>query len=320
MTNAAMAIHNYASANGETLPPHLVDDPGNDGLDVGLLPQTQSLHARILPYLEQTVVYNSINWDVPARWGPAQSNPPESDGVNAGIWGVMQMTALSIEVKSFLCPSDPNPGQTETIGWANARRRIGVNNYPNNIGLNRHHNTWAFNGPGWIATQWDGVLKPTVTMATFVDGTANTAIMSEWVKGPSNTDRDGLGMVYQSGINSDTFSGQLYSDWLAAQACQRNGLTRDWGWKGEWWIQGDRQNYSHTQIPNRRACNYANIGVDGRGTITMMGASSLHPGGVNVAFMDGSVKFIKNSIAYRTWYAIATPNGNEVVSQDDFVQ
>jgi prepilin-type N-terminal cleavage/methylation domain-containing protein/prepilin-type processing-associated H-X9-DG protein len=311
----ALAVHNYASANGETLPPHFVDDPWN-----GMLNQSQSLHARILPYMEQTVVYNAINWDIPSRWGPPQSNPPENDSVTAGLWGIIQMTALSVEVKSFLCPSDPNPGQVEHIGWANARRKHGVNNYPNNIGLNRHHNTWAFNGPGWIATTWDGVLKPTVTMGTFVDGTANTALFSEWVKGPANLDRDGLGMVYTSSINSDTFSGQLYSDWLAAQACQRNGLTRNWGWKGEWWIQGDRNNYSHTQTPNRRACNYNNIGVDGRGTINMMGASSLHPGGVNVAFADGSVKFLKNSVSFRTWYAIATPNGNEVVSQDDFTQ
>jgi prepilin-type processing-associated H-X9-DG protein len=213
------------------------------------------------------------------------------------------------------------PGVLGVLGWNNPpgfKKKIGRNNYPNSIGLNRHHNTWAFNGPGWIATTWDGVLKPTVTLGTFVDGTANTAIVSEWVKGPANLDRDGLGQVYTASVNSDTFSGQLFSDWLAAQACQRNGLTRNWGWKGEWWIQGDRNNYSHTQPPNRRACVYNNIGVDGRGTITMMGASSLHPGGVNVAFADGSVKFIKNSISFRTWYAIGTPNGNEVVSQDDF--
>ncbi len=311
----ALAIHNYTSANGDTLPPHLVDDPWNGNVN-----QTQSLHARILPYLEQTVAYNAINWDIPSRWGPAASNPPDADCDCGDLWGVIQMTVITMEIKSFLCPSDPNPGQNEAMGWANQRKRIASNNYPNNIGLNRHHNTWAFNGPGYIATTWDGVLKPTVTLATFVDGTANTAIVSEWVKAYPGLDRDGLGQVYRSGINSDTFSGQLYSDWLAAQACQRNGLTRDWGWKGEWWIQGDRNNYSHTQPPNRRACNYANIGVDGRGTITMMGASSMHPGGVNVAFMDGSVKFIKNSISYRTWYAIATPNGNEVVSQDDFVQ
>ena len=32
--------------------------------------------------------------------------------------------------------------------------------------------------------------------------------------------------------------------------------------------------------------------------------SSFHPGGVNVAFSDGSVKFIKDSINIQTWWAI----------------
>ena len=45
-------------------------------------------------------------------------------------------------------------------------------------------------------------------------------------------------------------------------------------------------------------------------------ASSNHPGGVNVLFMDGSVRFIKNPMNYRTWYAIATPNKREAVSSD----
>ena len=48
----------------------------------------------------------------------------------------------------------------------------------------------------------------------------------------------------------------------------------------------------------------------------MIGASSRHPGGVNVLFMDGSVKFIKNSINYNTWYAVGTHNGGEVISAD----
>ena len=38
----------------------------------------------------------------------------------------------------------------------------------------------------------------------------------------------------------------------------------------------------------------------------MVAASSHHPGGVNVLFMDGSVRFIKNSVNFQAWYAIAT--------------
>ena len=47
-------------------------------------------------------------------------------------------------------------------------------------------------------------------------------------------------------------------------------------------------------------------------------ASSNHPGGVNVLFMDGSVRFIKNAVNYQPWYAIATPNNREAVSSESY--
>jgi prepilin-type N-terminal cleavage/methylation domain-containing protein/prepilin-type processing-associated H-X9-DG protein len=317
----ALAIHNYASANNDALPPHYVDDPWIPSQQNAiLLNQSQSLQARILPYMEQIVIYNSINWDIPSRWGPTVPVPPDVDSNTGGIWGVIQMTALTNQIKSFLCPSDPWPGQLENMGWQGARKRVGTSNYPNNIGLNRRINNWRMNGPGYIATTWDGALKPTVSLQTFVDGTNNTAILSEWIKGDSAASNNGLMTVYLAPVSSSSFSGQLYGDWLIAQVCQNQGLTSNWFWKGEWWIEGDRNNYSHTQTPNRRACFYSDIGLDGRGTISLIGASSLHPGGVNVAFMDGSVRFIKSSINYITWYAIATPNGNEVVSQEDITR
>jgi prepilin-type processing-associated H-X9-DG protein len=50
----------------------------------------------------------------------------------------------------------------------------------------------------------------------------------------------------------------------------------------------------------------------------MIGAQSNHPGGVNVAFCDGSVKFIKDSINPGTWGALATMAGGEVISADSF--
>jgi prepilin-type processing-associated H-X9-DG protein len=49
-----------------------------------------------------------------------------------------------------------------------------------------------------------------------------------------------------------------------------------------------------------------------------MPPSSQHPGGVNVAFGDGSVKFIKDSIALPTWWGIGSMNGGETVSGSDY--
>lgn len=48
------------------------------------------------------------------------------------------------------------------------------------------------------------------------------------------------------------------------------------------------------------------------------GARSRHPGGVNAALADGSVRFIKDSIHIRAWRALSTTHGGEVIAADSF--
>ena len=47
-------------------------------------------------------------------------------------------------------------------------------------------------------------------------------------------------------------------------------------------------------------------------------ARSYHAGGVNTLFMDGSVRFITDSIPQATWRALGTRNGGEVVDGSSF--
>ena len=72
--------------------------------------------------------------------------------------------------------------------------------------------------------------------------------------------------------------------------------------------------YSHIMPPNTRSCYFSSTNASK--TYTMVGASSNHPGGVNVGFLDGTVRFIKNSVSPPTWSAIATRAGGEVISAD----
>ena len=44
-------------------------------------------------------------------------------------------------------------------------------------------------------------------------------------------------------------------------------------------------------------------------------ARSKHPGGVQVVLIDGSVRFISNNISMATWQALATTQGQEVISE-----
>ncbi len=47
-------------------------------------------------------------------------------------------------------------------------------------------------------------------------------------------------------------------------------------------------------------------------------AASYHSGGVNVLFGDGSVHFIKNTIALNTWWSLATRDGGETISSNSY--
>ena len=53
-------------------------------------------------------------------------------------------------------------------------------NYANNIGTSRSFNGGRFDGPAYNLSCVNG---PVVTMASIQDGTSNTALFSEWIKG-----------------------------------------------------------------------------------------------------------------------------------------
>jgi prepilin-type N-terminal cleavage/methylation domain-containing protein/prepilin-type processing-associated H-X9-DG protein len=330
----ALSLHNYVSAN-EALPPVSIDCQWDSKNNCTTTYTRWSQHARLLPFLEQNSVYNAINFNFSSRWSDTDSiypsndpNPP-SNGAAGGADAIPQMTALVTTISSFLCPSDTMPGGSGAYFVGGVSKVVGACNYPANIGLNRRitggipDKSWKLSGPNYVAS-WDGAVNGTVTMSTFQDGTSNTAMFSEWVKGPATPSpaKDGLGMVYflpgQAKSNSCTVP---CTDQQFAAMCNStvvNSTNQAWNWKGEWWGYGGTMIYSHTQTPNRAACQYQDTNTDWRAALTMVNASSSHPGGVNVAFMDGSVRFVKSSVSYQSWYAIATPDRGEVLSSDSY--
>jgi prepilin-type N-terminal cleavage/methylation domain-containing protein/prepilin-type processing-associated H-X9-DG protein len=321
-----LAMHTYLSF-WEVLPPVCIDParyPNN--VPIPQAHQNWSQHARLLPYMEQRVLYNMINWDFGARWNGdtvySDLTPPTGGSTDS----IPQMTVLVMTIASFLCPSDVNPGSSSTFLVGGVTRVVGASNYPCNIGLNRRITggrpdvSWKLNGPNYVASSWDKTVNDTTNLATFKDGASNTVIFSEWIKGPASptgSAPNGLGEVYNLGENSNFYS----TDQQFAELCNRAPITsanQQWQWKGEWWGFGATMIYSHTQTPNRTSCVYHDINQDGRGTITMASASSNHPGGVNVLLMDGSARFVKNTVSYLPWYSLATPAGAEGLSSDSY--
>jgi prepilin-type processing-associated H-X9-DG protein len=88
--------------------------------------------------------------------------------------------------------------------------------------------------------------------------------------------------------------------------------------QGYSWVMGEMccTTYNHVAPPNTITCagspfpgNMANMAM-------VVPPSSAHTGGVNVAFGDGSVHFIRSSISLDAWRALGTRNRGEVFSLD----
>ncbi|GAC1346428.1 MAG: DUF1559 domain-containing protein [Isosphaeraceae bacterium] len=308
-----LAVHNYI-ATFDTLPPSgsRDDDPGGiqrapwSGAP-GPRQNAYSMKARILNYMEQTVVFDSINFSLDPTW-------------NHGL-EVANATNRFVLINTFLCPSDQNGINADQGPQTDGTKGC---SYPNNVGNNRRFNGWVPDGPAYFPG-WDAQIRPTLSLANVTDGTNNTALFSEFLKSgqgqPPRDAKDGLGITYVlPGLDPQTNLGTgISGEYINATTCQQRALTREFSWKGERWSTQDPGRggfYSHSQQPNRRSCSYWGGGVGSDNFETMISANSFHPGGVNVLFMDGSVRFVKSTINYNTWHSIGTKDGGEVVSMD----
>jgi len=292
-----LALHNYHSVIGSFPMTATIaySDPGVQA-DWG----TWGANALLLPYLEQKPIYDSINFDWTVWQGGGAAN---------------NTTASLARLSSFVCPSDGLVGQENTNNYFGS---IGTTGgfYPN------HESTGIF------------ASKRTYGISNVTDGTSNTIAYSEalvsttifgakqtrWRDGPSNS--GGVSAAY-SALDAASNRAGLLQDWELCNewfATQRNMGQRGYRWGlgavGECLFQ--------TLVPpnsNEYPWNSCRMdcGPDcGALQSGYFNATSNHPGGVNVAMADGSVKFIKSSIAMPTWWALGTKAGGEVVSSDSY--
>ena len=212
-----------------------------------------------------------------------------------------------MQIAGYLCPSDANvPVGTTSVNGVS--RQIGYTSYPNNIGT-LYFNNNRFDGPAYRLAAADGI----VTIATVIDGTSNTVIWSEWVRGKNNQGSRGLHQTYVA----PQVSKQAYNLDTLAQSCQASQTPWaetarvPWDQKGRDWLFSncaEGGGYCHVVLPNQQGCFFSDE-TSSHTYYTVVGASSNHSGGVNVGLLDGSVKFIKESVSPTTWWAIATTQG-----------
>jgi prepilin-type processing-associated H-X9-DG protein len=183
----------------------------------------------------------------------------------------------------------------------------------------------------------------TFGLESVIDGSSNTAMFSESLigSGPgagpgvtiSNTTRK---TTYLFRVGSPSPGADLgppgAGQALAfVQACKGlPGNTPAFGTllppNGNIWIAGNPGScmmwdaYNHWMPPNSMGCDNTADGNTG-GYASLNDAfppSSNHPGGVNVGFADGSVRFIKDTINLQAWWSIGSRNLGEIVSSDAY--
>jgi prepilin-type processing-associated H-X9-DG protein len=71
--------------------------------------------------------------------------------------------------------------------------------------------------------------------------------------------------------------------------------------------------YNHVMPPNTWNCSDGNVN-----DIGAFPPTSRHSGGVNLLLCDGSVRFIKATIASGIWWGLGTRAGNETLSADSY--
>jgi prepilin-type processing-associated H-X9-DG protein len=295
-----IAMHNYHDRNNLFPPGAIGGAWGNTGA---------TWRVFILPDVEQSPVFNSINFNRSLGWG-----------TEGGVFD--NATVYYTVFNSFLCPSDgehdggfrpingPTGNYPANNGWiappGGGTPRALITNYNISFGDNyailplSGANPWenqsndptvprrgfpgfwgtknAFNGEAGVMRAFsDYTQGGTASMASVRDGTSNTILVGE-------------------GLPAEDANNEFWTFTGAA-----SGTTIPLNWDTSLTTGG-----------------FGDSNWNSRFSYAARGFKSRHPGGANFLFGDGSVKFIKESINPLTYNALGSRAGGEVISADQY--
>ncbi|MHB8902163.1 MAG: DUF1559 family PulG-like putative transporter [Thermoguttaceae bacterium] len=238
----------------------------------------------VLPYMEQQAAYDKVNWNV--AWDNATVQP------------------CNIKIAAFNCPTDgPYPNNT----------------YPgNNYMVCGGSMRVFYNISSPVKASGIFMRRNETTFAQVRDGTSNTVMLSEILKGDNDN-------AQYNKVRD--FSRQLSGTWdrfPTSAEIETSGVACDAVAAGDHQSNAGRQwmgsfpgyaafntvappNWKHVTCCMGTGFGYA---CDRDGIVP---ARSLHPGGVNCAMGDASVRFISETLDLVTWQnAGAREDGNAV--------
>jgi prepilin-type N-terminal cleavage/methylation domain-containing protein/prepilin-type processing-associated H-X9-DG protein len=276
-----LALHNYEGTH-KSFPPGAV---WGAGPAPHTLPYHHTWMVMILPYMEQQPLYDSIDKRLP-------------------IWG---QPAVSVQVEGFRCPSD------DACQDLSDSSNIAVSNYAGSEGFHWHPSAVVGNSAPWN-TYADPIIKTadlsglfTVTktrrFSDIKDGTSSTIAIAEkdamgFGGGPFMTSGTGERRV-GTPVFCSAFVATSHAGWGAnetgANCVNVDGTAKT---NGSWF-----RNHSFT--PTYLTAWGINT--------EWPGASSTHPGGLQVCYADGSVGFLAETIDYGTYLKLNAIKDNNVM-------
>jgi prepilin-type N-terminal cleavage/methylation domain-containing protein/prepilin-type processing-associated H-X9-DG protein len=285
-----LAAHNYESSNGVF--------PAASSFNRAMPGATSyGVHAYLLPFVEQDNLRRLINLDL-----------PYADPVN--------IPAARFRVSIYVCPSEVNDRE---------RPDGSIVYYPTTYGANM--GTWLVFDPitgqaGSGAFPVRYRVSPGESMARgysvgeYSDGLSNTIGFSEvkafnpYIRegGNPNTGNAPLPTPAEiAGFGGDFKTDSGHTEWVDGYVHQ-TGLTMLFppNTRVPATIGGTTYDVNFTSSREARVAT--------RRTYAAVTSRSYHSGGVNALLMDGSVRFVSNSVTPDGWRALGTRNGGEIIA------
>ena len=268
-----------------------------------------SWRARLLPFLEQRPLYESIDFAVNMSDSCDSGAPISASHRNA----VAAATLVSV----FRCPSDGANGDNATVmGSANPAS----DNYSANAGWpsratglqgerptpGDYNGVISLENPG-APVAWHS--RSRTSLKDITDGTSNTAAVAERLVQTGSTleeIRNALAV-----LRSYHVTGASRTLPVMAERCNSANTHADpvaSTYLGRAWISGwsaAAPTYMHLKTPNIHSCHFDYEDAAGDVAIT---PSSHHSGGVNVLMADGRVDFVADGIEPTAWWTMGSRN------------
>ncbi|WP_165071764.1 DUF1559 family PulG-like putative transporter [Paludisphaera rhizosphaerae] len=300
-----LGLANYESAQG-TYPLGSLRYGGGAGKDTSF-PRRHTFFAFILPQIEQSAIYNSINFMV------GSLDNGSVMGVVPSFGKEMNSTAYNSMIATYICPSDLKSRSYPTNVAGRSQ-----SSYGGSMGNKDITHWWNGASANVPSAQSDGMFMPDYNygVSAVTDGLSNTLFVGETSKFRNDADGD---WFYQWNMDawygSNIASGVSRIFAFATTVAKPNAsvLIPEPGGDGTYYTDWDLNPTSQLQ----------NMG--------QWGFRSMHSGGVNFLFGDGSVHFIKDSIEVAgginpangqrlagVYRKLATRSGGELISSDAY--